>query len=71
MSSVPASPVRFPRVVEVHELVAIRLLDDETRPVSELVQFPPEEMAVFFPLAETVVIAPPAAGGGRVGGWST
>jgi len=49
--------------VELHELVAIRLPDDETRSVDELVQLPPEELAAFFPLVETVTIAPPEEAG--------
>lgn len=53
---------------EVHELVAIRLPDDETRPVSELVQLSPEEFGAFFPLVKTVIIAPPAADGFAVEG---
>lgn len=53
---------------EVHELVAIRLPDDENRAVSELVQLPPEEMAAFFPLVETVIIAPPTEDGFAVEG---
>lgn len=53
---------------EVHELVAIRLPDDEARPVSELVQLPPDEMAAFFPLVETVIIAPPNEEGFAVEG---
>ena len=34
---------------ELHEFVAIRLPDDETRSVQELVQLPPQELAAFFP----------------------
>ena len=45
--------------MEVHEFVAIRLPDDETRPVSELVKLPPEELAAFFPGLATVLIAAP------------
>ena len=44
---------------EVHEFVAIRLPDDETRSVAELVQLPPEELAAFFPGLATVLVAPP------------
>lgn len=54
--------------VEVHELVAIRLPDDETRPVSELVQLPPDEFAAFLPGVETVLIAPPESDGFAVEG---
>jgi hypothetical protein len=55
-------------MVEVHELVAIRLPDDETRPVDELVQLPPDELASFFPGVATVVIAPPGESGFAVEG---
>ena len=53
---------------EAHEFVAIRLPDDETRSVEELMQLPPDELAAFFPLVETVVIAPPGAEGVAVEG---
>ena len=46
---------------EVHEFVAIRLPDDETRSAAELVRLPQEELAAFLPEVRTVVIAPPAA----------
>ncbi len=49
--------------VEVHEFVAVRLADDEDRPVSELVQLPPEEFGPLLAGVETVIIAPPAAEG--------
>ena len=38
--------------IEVHELVAVRLPDGEDRPVSELVQLPPDELGSFFEAAE-------------------
>lgn len=57
--------------VEVHELVAIRLPDGEARAMDELVQLPPEEFAAFFPLVETVVIAPPGETGFAVEGTGT
>ena len=57
--------------VEVHELVAIRLPDEETRPVSELVQLPPEELATFFPSVAAVLIAPPGEDGFAVEGTGT
>jgi len=56
---------------EVHELVAILLPDDEERPVSELVELPPEELAAFFPFVETVVVAPPGESGMVVEGTGT
>ncbi|MFK8026199.1 MAG: hypothetical protein AB8G26_19750 [Ilumatobacter sp.] len=46
--------------VEAHELVAIRLPDDEARSVEELVRLPPDELGAFFPLVETVLIAAPS-----------
>ncbi|MGI9645857.1 MAG: hypothetical protein ACR2O6_11175 [Ilumatobacteraceae bacterium] len=54
--------------VEIHEVVAVRLPDDEERPVSELVQLPPDQLAAFFPGVETVLIAPPGAEGFPVEG---
>ncbi len=54
--------------VELHELVAIRLPDGERRSADELVQLPPEELAQFFPLVETVIIAPPEGEGFAVEG---
>ncbi|MGI9528651.1 MAG: hypothetical protein ACR2NG_02995 [Acidimicrobiia bacterium] len=56
---------------ELHEFVAIRLPDDETRPVAELMQLPPNELEAFFPLVETVIIAPPGAEGFAVEGTGT
>ncbi|BAN01308.1 hypothetical protein [Ilumatobacter coccineus] len=53
---------------EVHEIVAIRLPDDETRPVDELVALAPDELAAFFPLVETVLVAPPGEAGFPVEG---
>lgn len=49
--------------VEVHELVAIRIPDDEERPVEELVGLPDEELDAIFgggPPA-LVVLSPPGA----------
>lgn len=46
---------------ELHELVAIRLPDDEERPAAELVQLPPEEFGGFFPLVETVLLQAPGS----------
>ena len=57
--------------VELHELVAIRLPDDEKRSADDLVKLPPEELAGFFPLVETVIIAPPEAEGFAVEGVGT
>lgn len=54
--------------VEVHELVAIRLPDDELRPVDDLVRLPPDQLGAFFPLVETVIIAAPGESGVAVDG---
>lgn len=48
---------------EVHEIVAIRLPDDEERSVADLVALPPDQLAGFFPMVETVLVAPPGAEG--------
>lgn len=58
-------------MVELHELVAIRLPDDEDRSIDDLVQLPPDEFAAFFPGLATVVIAPPGAEGFVVEGTGT
>jgi hypothetical protein len=45
---------------ELHEIVAFRLPDDETRPVSELMSLPPEEMgSLFAGEPATVLLTPP------------
>lgn len=49
--------------VEAHEFVAVRLDDDETREVAELVTLPPEEFGALLAGVETVIIAPPGAPG--------
>ncbi len=56
--------------VELHELVAIRLPEDETRSVQELVA-DPEALAAYFPSVETVLIAPPLEGSIAVEGTGT
>lgn len=48
--------------VELHELVAVPLPDDEDRTVEELISSP-EDLAAYFASVETVVIAPPEEGG--------
>lgn len=53
--------------VELHELVAIRLPEDETRTVEELMASP-EDLAAYFPSVTTVVIAPPGEDGVAVEG---
>ena len=46
--------------VELHELVAMRLLDSEDRPVAEIVALPQEELMGLFPEPPaTVLVAPP------------
>lgn len=49
---------------ELHEFVAIRIPDTETRPVSELVTLPEAETDAIFGSAEpaTVLLAPPGGG---------
>jgi uncharacterized cupredoxin-like copper-binding protein len=44
---------------EVHELVAIRLDDDERRGVDEIMQLPPEELDAVLGSPSAVLIAPP------------
>lgn len=45
---------------EIHELVAFRLADDETRPISELVQLPPDELfGLVGPEPAAVLLAAP------------
>jgi hypothetical protein len=56
---------------ELHELVAVRLPDDEARPVEELLQLPPEELEALFPMVETVIIAAPNETGFPVEGTGT
>jgi uncharacterized cupredoxin-like copper-binding protein len=53
--------------MELHELVAIRLPDDETRTVEELIGNP-EDLAGYFPSVTTVLIAPPDEAGVAVEG---
>lgn len=52
---------------ELHELVAIRLPEDETRSIDDLVA-DPEALASYFPSVTTVLIAPPEEGGIAVEG---
>lgn len=52
---------------ELHELVAIRLPDDEDRTVEELVASP-EELATIFSGVTTVITAPPGEDGMAVEG---
>jgi hypothetical protein len=46
---------------ELHELIAIRIPDEETRPVEELVALPDEELGAIFGEGppDTVLLAPP------------
>lgn len=46
---------------ELHELIAVRLPDDETRSVEELVALPMEELEPFFPHVTDVIVATPGA----------
>jgi hypothetical protein len=47
---------------ELHEIVAFRLPDDETRPVSELMTLPPEEMGSLFAGEPAMVLLTPPGG---------
>ncbi len=49
--------------VEAHEIVAIRLADDETRSAEELVRLPPDQLGGLMPGVRTVVLAAPDAEG--------
>ncbi len=49
--------------VEAHEIVAIRLDDDEARSAAELVQLPPDQFGALMPGVRTVVLAAPDAEG--------
>jgi len=50
---------------EVHELVAIRLPDEEARPVAELIQLPEEEIDAIVgdTMPAVVLVAPPGEAG--------
>jgi hypothetical protein len=47
---------------EIHELVAIRLPDDEDRPVPELLELPPEEQEVLASGPPAMVLVAPPGG---------
>ena len=66
-----AFTLRNDSAVELHELVAFRIPDDDTRTVDELVQLPPEELGAFFANVATVIIAPPNEAGFPVEGTGT
>lgn len=53
---------------EAHEFVAVRLADDETRSITELVELPPDEFGALLGGVATVIIAPPGAEGTVVEG---
>lgn len=46
---------------ELHELVAFRLDDDETRSVEEILALPPEEMQALLGEPATVILTPPGS----------
>jgi len=56
---------------EAHELVAVRLPDDEERSIAQLVALPPEEFAPFMTEVRTVIVAGPRADGTAVVGDGT
>jgi plastocyanin len=53
---------------ELHEVVAVRLPDDEQRSADELLSLPMEEMSALMSGVVTVVVAPPGADGYAVQG---
>ncbi len=55
---------------ELHELVAIRLPDDENRSAADIVANP-QDVVALFPNVETVLIAPPGEDGMPVVGTGT
>jgi len=56
---------------ELHELVAFRIPDNDTRTVDEIIQLPPEELGAFFANVAAVIIAPPNEEGFPVEGTGT
>ena len=46
---------------ELHELVAVRLPDDEERTAEELLALPPGELGAFFPGVATVMLQAPGS----------
>jgi len=54
--------------IEVHEFVAVRLPEDETRSVADLVQLPPDQLGALFAGVQTVIVAPPGEVGVAVEG---
>mgnify|MGYP000368437773 CR=1 FL=1 len=56
--------VRNASTAELHELVALRLPDDERRPVAELLALPPEQLEALFAAPPALVtVAPPGKDG--------
>jgi hypothetical protein len=56
--------VRNTSAAELHELVALRLPDDEVRSVEELLALPPEELETLFAASPALVaVAPPGEDG--------
>ena len=48
---------------EFHELIAVRLPEDETRPVAELLKLPVDQVtALFAGEPDMVLLAPPSGG---------
>lgn len=46
---------------ELHEFVAVRLADDDTRTAQDIVALPPEELGALFAEVSTVLISPPGS----------
>lgn len=53
--------LRNDAATELHELVAFRLDDDETRSLDEIMALPPEEMQALLGEPATVILTPPGS----------
>lgn len=47
--------------MELHEFVAVRLADDDTRTIEEILALPPEELGALFADVSTVLLAAPGS----------
>lgn len=63
--------LRNDATTELHEIVAFRLPDDETRSIDELLELPEEEAGALLGEPATVIIAPPQEDGFPVVGDGT
>lgn len=53
---------------ELHEFLAFRIPDEETRPVSEIAALPPEEAGAIFSAGPTTALLAPPGGGEQIEG---